>query len=125
VESAAVAAHGPARTQESPDAPFTNRMLTLFHDSLELAPESFRPELHRAGCFDLFFHPTILDIVSHVIGSSEIRLYPNYTSRPKVPGRSQDEVRWHQDAGYTVSSDFVGSYLGPGDCIHLDGSSMQ
>lgn len=109
VEEAAIAEYGSEQARQFVDAPFETRMVKLFHDRLEQAPESFRPELHRAGLFGLFFHPTILDIVAHIIGSGEIRLYPNYTSRPKVPGRSQDEVRWHQDAGYTVSSEFVGS----------------
>jgi len=109
VEEAAVAAHGAARAEHAVDDPFETRMLSLFADSLHLAPESFRPELHRPGCFGLFFHPTIVDIVAHIIGSDEIRLYPNYTSRPKVPTRHDDEVLWHQDAGYTVSTDFSGS----------------
>lgn len=109
VEDAAIATYGSERATQFVDASFDTRMVKLFHDRLDQAPESFRPELHRAGLFDLFFHPTILDIVAHIVGTEELRLYPNYTSRPKVPGRSKDQVRWHQDAGYTVSSEFVGS----------------
>ena len=34
--------------------------------------------------------------------TEELRLYPNYSSRPKLPGKHQDEVLWHTDAGYTL-----------------------
>lgn len=34
----------------------------------------------------------------------EIRLYPNYTVRPKLPEHAGTQVLWHQDAGYTAGN---------------------
>ena len=31
-----------------------------------------------------------------LLGTDELRLYPNYGSRPKPPGKHEDEVLWHQ-----------------------------
>ena len=95
VQEAASATLGPSKACTHENEPFETRMLALFAEDLTKAPESWRRELHRPGLFPLFFHPTILDIVSYLIGSDEIRLYPNYTTRPKVPARYH-QVRWHQ-----------------------------
>ena len=56
--------------------------------------------MHLAGLFDLFFNPGLLDVVEVLLGP-EIRLYPNYTARPKFPEWKGTEVLWHQDGGYT------------------------
>ncbi len=80
--------------------PFETRLYRLYADRLDDAPMRFRPELHRAGLFPVFFHPGLLDIVEVILGE-EILLYPNYTSRPKYPGLKRAEVLWHQDGGYT------------------------
>ena len=50
--------------------------------------------------YPLFFHPGLLDIAAEILGP-EIRLYPNYTARPKIPEWGGTEVLWHQDGGYT------------------------
>jgi ectoine hydroxylase-related dioxygenase (phytanoyl-CoA dioxygenase family) len=50
----------------------------------------------------LFFHPPLLDLVEELLGP-EIRLYPNYSVRPKMPDDEATLVLWHQDAGYTAS----------------------
>ncbi len=81
--------------------PFETRLFKIFEDHIDDAPTSFRPELHLAGMFDLFFHPYVLDIIEQFLGS-EIRLYPNYTVRPKLPEWKGTEVLWHQDGGYTA-----------------------
>ena len=82
------------------DAPFELRLLQLYQDHLAEAPNLLRRELHLAGLFDLFFHPGLLDIVETFLGP-EIRLYPNYSVRPKLPDHAPTEVLWHQDGGYT------------------------
>jgi phytanoyl-CoA hydroxylase len=84
-------------------ASFETRMYRLYEHNLEIAPKSFRRELHLPGMFDLFFNSSVLDLVSQFLGN-EIRLYPNYTARPKFPEWEGTEVLWHQDGGYTAGA---------------------
>lgn len=88
-------------TDQLKDEPFETRLLRLYENHLEEAPNSFRPELHLAGLFPVFFDAKTLDVVEAFLGS-EIRLYPNYTVRPKLPDHSASLVLWHQDGGYTA-----------------------
>lgn len=81
-------------------APFTTRLMLLFSQIPDQTPTTFRQELHRAGFFGLFAHPELLQVAHRVLGP-EIRLYPNYSVRPKLPRDPRTEVLWHQDAGYT------------------------
>ena len=87
------------------DAPFETRLLQLFADRLEDAPEIFRENTHLPGFYCLFYHPAIIDLVSFLLHCDELRIYPNYGCRPKLPAKHRDEVLWHSDAGYT--------YFGP------------
>ena len=80
--------------------PFETRLARLFEHFPEDAPTLFRPELHLPGLFYLFFHPGLIDVVEGFRGP-EIRLYPNYTVRPKLPDHEPSRVLWHQDGGYT------------------------
>lgn len=80
--------------------PFATRLLKLYTAQMADAPVLFRPQLHLAGLFPLFFNPALLDIVETILGG-EIRLYPNYSVRPKYPDLAATEVLWHQDGGYT------------------------
>jgi phytanoyl-CoA hydroxylase len=82
------------------DEPFETRMARLYESCLDEAPRLFRRELHRAGLFPVFFSPRLLDTVEAFLGP-EIRLYPNYTARPKLPEWEGTLVLWHQDGGYT------------------------
>jgi len=82
--------------------PFETRYALLYEKNLDIAPKLFRNELHLPGFFDLFFHPGLLDVVELILGP-EVRLYPNYTVRPKVPEWEGARVLWHQDGGYTQS----------------------
>lgn len=79
--------------------PFETRFWRLFQNHLDKAPD-YRVQLHLAGLFPLFFNPKVLDVVEAFLGS-EIRLYPNYTARPKLPDHAKTLVLWHQDGGYT------------------------
>ena len=90
-------------TDDFSDAPFETRIARLFEHCMDVAPTSFRPELHGSGLFDLFFHPQLLDVVQLLLGP-EIRLYPNYTARPKFPEWEGTLVLWHQDGGYTAQA---------------------
>ena len=83
--------------------PFETRLYHLYKNNLDLAPKSYRQELHKPGLFDVFFNPTVLDFAQQILGP-EIRLYPNYTARPKLPDWEGTLVLWHQDGGYTEST---------------------
>lgn len=85
-------------------APFETRLFRLYEHNLDVAPKSFRRELHVPGLFAVFFNARVLDLVSQFLGS-EVRLYPNYTVRPKFPEWEGTEVLWHQDGGYTAGGD--------------------
>ena len=84
-------------------APFETRIARLFERNMDLAPTSFRPELHGPRLFDLFFHTRLLDVAELLLGP-EVRLYPNYTARPKFPEWKGTLVLWHQDGGYTAQA---------------------
>lgn len=82
------------------DAPLETRLLHIYARCPDEAQSLFRSELHLPGLFPLFFHPGLLDLVETLLGP-EIRLYPNYTARPKLPENARTLVLWHQDGGYT------------------------
>ena len=82
------------------DAPFETRLIRLYEDYPDETPTIFRPELHREGFFGVFAHSALLELAGVILGP-EIRLYPNYSVRPKLPENRRTEVLWHQDAGYT------------------------
>ncbi len=86
------------------DEPFERRLASLHRQCPESAvlAKQLRAELHWPGMFGLFFHPKLLDVVELILGP-EIRLYPNYSVRPKLPQHAPTKVLWHQDAGYTES----------------------
>ena len=80
------------------DEPLETRLYRLYEKSPRDAPGTYRAELHRPGFFGFFFHPGLLDVAELYLGG-EIRLYPNYSLRPKLPGGTR--VVWHQDGGFT------------------------
>ena len=80
--------------------PFETRMFKLYESDVKSAPTRFRENLHRPAFYKLFFHPDLLDTVELLLGP-EIRVYPNYTVRPKFPDWAGHQVLWHQDGGYT------------------------
>lgn len=82
------------------DKPLETRLFHLYENSLDDAPTQYREELHLAVLYEVFFHPRILDFVESVLGS-EVRLYPNYTVRPKLPDWEGTLALWHQDGAYT------------------------
>ncbi len=82
------------------DEPFETRLQSLFHSIPDLSPKSLRKNLHRKGIYGLLFCPAVLDVAELILGP-EIRLYPNYTARPKFTEDAKTLVLWHQDAGYT------------------------
>ena len=101
VEALALQRHAERKlTDTYPDAPFETRLIRLYENYPDENPTIFRPELHREGFFRMFAHPVLLELASVILGP-EIRLYPNYSVRPKLPENKRTEVLWHQDAGYT------------------------
>lgn len=90
--------------------PFERRLIKLFGFSAALSPSGLRRNLHLKGMYGLFFCPPVLDMVEQLLGP-EIRLYPNYTVRPKLPDDAKTLVLWHQDARYT--NDYPGASNDP------------
>ena len=87
-------------SRDHAEASFETRLARLCEDAPDEAPHIFRKELHLAGMYDVFFYTPLLDIVESLMGE-ELRLYPNYSIRPKLPGHAPTLVLWHQDGGYT------------------------
>jgi ectoine hydroxylase-related dioxygenase (phytanoyl-CoA dioxygenase family) len=98
-EAARLLAAGKIR-RTFPEAPFETRLMLLYRDLPNQTPTTFRRELHLEGFYPLFAHPRLLEVAGQMLGE-ELRLYPNYSVRPKLPGDPRTEVLWHQDAGYT------------------------
>ena len=84
------------------DQPFETRLIHVLSQCPDRINTTIRRDLHLPGMFSLFFHLPLLDLVEQLLGP-EIRLYPNYSVRPKLPDDSKTLVFWHQDAGYTSS----------------------
>ncbi|MBI2192538.1 MAG: phytanoyl-CoA dioxygenase family protein [Planctomycetes bacterium] len=80
--------------------PFETRLARLYESCPGETPRRYRENLHLKGMFGILFHPRLLDVVETFLGP-EIRLYPNYTVRPKLPNDPGTQVLWHQDGGYT------------------------
>lgn len=90
------------------DLPFEKRLIALSADNPKNAMGTLRRELHLPGLYPIFFNPQLTDVVESVLGS-EIRLYPNYSARPKLPESEATLVLWHQDGGYTDQLDATGT----------------
>jgi len=73
------------------EAPFETRLMLIYENYPDENPTIFRPELHREGFFGVFAHPALLELAYRILGT-EIRLYPNYSVRPKLPGNKRTEV---------------------------------
>ena len=80
--------------------PFETRLFRLYENHLDEAPQAWRNVLHKEGLYGFFYNQRLLDIVEGFLGQ-EIRLYPNYSCRPKFPEAAQHLILWHQDAAYT------------------------
>ena len=57
-------------------------------------PGLFRAELHQhPEMFDLFLNPAVTSIIQSLLGEAEaIRLFPNYSVRPKLPETRQHNL---------------------------------
>jgi len=84
------------------DKPFETRFIHVAQECQEAAPPTFRNPLHQPEVFPFLLSPVLLDIAEAFLGG-EIRIYPNYMCRPKLPGDERTLIWWHQDAQYTAS----------------------
>ena len=91
------------------DEPFETRLVKLYRVVPNEMPKIFRKELHLAGMYDVFFHSGLLDCMEQLLGG-ELRLYPNYSVRPKLPDHAPTLVLWHQDGGYTQNWHLEGGH---------------
>lgn len=85
-----------------PGEPMEKRLARLVAANPALrahVPTLYREQLHMEAFFDVFFAADLLDVMLSLTGAEEIRLFPNYTCRPKIPGSAAHTVPWHQDAG--------------------------
>eukprot|EP00035_Acanthoeca_spectabilis_P039604 m.63696 g.63696 ORF g.63696 m.63696 type:complete len:336 (+) comp9673_c0_seq1:83-1090(+) len=85
-------------------SPFETRFMDVFSTLVKTDPSrvplAFRPELQKAQLYSILYNQKLLDAVQQLLPSvSELRLFPNYTSRPKLPQFEPHRVVWHQDAG--------------------------
>lgn len=80
------------------ELPFESRLWELCRGCLDEMPLLLRPELHKPEFFPLLCHPGVLSAVRQIIKKPEIRIFPNYSARPKTPSEAHTVV-WHQDAG--------------------------
>ncbi|CAH1779628.1 unnamed protein product [Owenia fusiformis] len=88
------------RSEEFKDEPFETRLLKVVGDNIEYAPLIYRYELHKGQFFKLFGNVRVLEVVRQILSSAEdIRIFPNYSIRPKFPNYEPHDVVWHQDAG--------------------------
>ena len=82
------------------DEPFETRFLTISKGNEMEMPTFFRPELHLPEFYHLFCNKALLAAVHDAIPKAEeIRIYPNYSMRPKLPDYAPHEITWHQDSG--------------------------
>ena len=91
------------------DQPFESRLARICVVVPNDVPHIFRKELHLLGMYDVFFFSPLLDIAESLLGQ-ELRLYPNYSIRPKLPDHAPTHVLWHQDGGYTYKLHLDGDY---------------
>ena len=77
--------------------PLETRLIRLKEINSSWVPLLFRAELHRPEFFELFGNERLLQLVSEVLPEAEnIRIFPNYSCRPKLPDFDPHEVVWHQ-----------------------------
>lgn len=83
---------------ELKELPFDSRLWQLCKGCVSEMPLLLRPELHKPEFFPLLCHPGVISAVRQIIKASELRIFPNYSARPKTPSDAH-KVVWHQDSG--------------------------
>ena len=81
------------------EAPLEKRLCLQQQQYKDAPPLLFRPELHMEELYELFFNQNLVDLMMELTDAEEVRLFPNYTMRPKMPSSDEHNVAWHQDAG--------------------------
>lgn len=83
------------------DSPFSRRLFDLFCEAgMDMSPLLFRKELHKDGFEAIFCNDQLICAVRQLLHEAdEIRIFPNYTCRPKFPAHDGQVICWHQDAG--------------------------
>ena len=82
------------------DSDFDSRLIDLCASCPNDMPNLFRSELHKSKFFSLLCNSDVMDVVRRLMNPNvdAIRIFPNYSCRPKTKARVHDVV-WHQDAG--------------------------
>lgn len=77
---------------------FEKKLAYLTRNYLNELPLLYRSELHQHEFYSLFSNPKLFSVIFKILrNNKEIRIYPNYSSRPKT-GNLIHNVTWHQDA---------------------------
>src|SRR5205814_352450 len=71
--------------------PFETQLIKAGAQAPAEMPGQFNKELHLPGLFDVFLNARLLDLIELFLGG-EIRLYPNYMCRPKLPEDARTQV---------------------------------
>ncbi|HYE06317.1 MAG TPA: phytanoyl-CoA dioxygenase family protein [Planctomycetota bacterium] len=96
------------------DLPFERRLIAIAAQHRDTVPGFFREDLHVPEFFALLAAPALLALGERLLGP-EIRIYPNYMARPKLPDDQRMLISWHQDAAYTAGFGVQGAV--PADAL--------
>jgi len=79
---------------------FDKGIMHLYKYNIEDAPDLYRNRLHKKGLFSIFGNKCLLNIINTLLGQPDnIRIFGNYSMRPKMPNSIKQNVAFHQDAG--------------------------
>ncbi len=94
------------------DEPFETRLIKLAKGNENVLPTMFREELHIPQFYHLFCNEAVLEmIVSLLPKADQIRVFPNYSIRPKLPAYEPHDITWHQDAGLNYYVYIIFTYV--------------
>ena len=75
---------------------FKQRFLKMTNDCQDIYDELVGSRLMGPELFNLLSHPTLLDIVEHIVGP-EVQCEGRHRLRPKLPNYDVADFRWHED----------------------------
>lgn len=81
------------------DEPLSKRFMKLCENNTAEIPVLWRKELHIPEMWPLLGCERVLEAAHQIVEGSELRIFPNYSMRPKLPHTGKHDVAWHQDAG--------------------------
>ncbi len=86
-------------------AGFATRFLELCRQNEAMYNELTGSQQIGPATFDLLKHPKLVDIAEDIVGP-EVHCQGRYRFRPKLPGKSAADFRWHEDTLYQAKRAF-------------------